>query len=67
MTTDMFSLSYSRSFLVHDLSLDSNKNTTTGTNSGAGTAYLSGTPEFISGFNEVHVAQSLFNCLCRIL
>jgi formate hydrogenlyase subunit 3/multisubunit Na+/H+ antiporter MnhD subunit len=34
-------------------------NNTTGATCGVGTAYLSGVPEFTSGFSEVRLAQSL--------
>jgi len=44
-----------------------NKSNTTGVTSGAGTAYLSGAPEFTPGFSGVRVAQSLVFCVvyCR--
>ena len=42
-----------------------NKSKTTGDTSGAGTAYLSGEPEFTPGFVGIPVVQSSF--LCSIL
>jgi hypothetical protein len=38
-------------------------NNTTGATCGVGTAYLSGVPEFTSGFSGVRVAQSLVFCV----
>ena len=40
---------------------------TTGATCGVGTAYLSGVPEFTSGFSVVRLAQSLVFCVlfCR--
>ena len=43
-----------------------NKINTTGANSGAGTAYHSGAPEFTPGFSGVHVIRSLALCVCFV-
>ena len=37
-----------------------------GVTSGAGTAYPSGTPEFIPGFSAVHVTRYLVLCVCFV-
>ena len=43
-----------------------NKINTTGANSGTGTAYHSGAPEFNPGFNGVRVIRSLVLCVCFV-
>jgi len=46
-----------------------NESKTMGATSGAGTAYLSGAPEFTPVFSGIHVSQSLVFCVlfCRSL
>ena len=52
--------------LIHDLPSAFSKSNTTGATSGAGTAHLSGAPEFTPGFLWCS-CYSIFSFLCRVL